>query len=46
MSNKLILGLLVIYFIIAIVSLFEKNYTKLEYWIGAILIVHSTLKWK
>ena len=46
MSDKIILILLITYFVILVVSIFEKNYTRAEYWLGAMLIIHATMKLK
>ncbi len=44
MSSNLMKFLLIIYGAICVASLFEKNWTRLEYWVGAALIVHATLR--
>ena len=44
MSDRLIVGLILAYAVICAVSLYEKNYNRLLYWIGAILIQLSVLK--
>ena len=44
LSSLLIKILLVEYVVIMGVCIFEGNWIRMEYWIGAILIVHATLK--
>ena len=42
-STNVTYFLLVVYAYIAVASIYEQNWNRLEYWTGALLIVHSTL---
>lgn len=44
MSDKLIIILLIFYAVILMFSIAEGHWARVEYWIGAILIVHATLR--
>ena len=44
MSTNLIYILLVFYLVILIASLWEKNYMRALYWLGAMLIVVATMR--
>ena len=46
MSTNLIYLLLVFYGVILVVSAIEGNWGRVEYWIGALLIVHATMRIK
>jgi len=43
MSNGLMIFLLVMYFIISVISLFEQNHPRALYWFGALIITASVL---
>ena len=43
-STQMTYFLLAVYAYIAVASVFEHNWNRLEYWTGALLIVHSTLR--
>ena len=43
MSNILIRLLIVEYLIILVVCLFERNYMRALYWLGAAIIVYATI---
>ena len=43
-SSNLTYFLLGVYALTAAASIYEHNWNRLEYWTGALLIVHSTLR--
>jgi len=42
-SDKVMVGFLIAYFLLSIVCLFEKNYPRALYWVSAGLITSSVL---
>lgn len=42
-SDKIIVGLLAVYAVLAVVCLFEKNYVRSLYWFASVLITVSVL---
>lgn len=44
MSNNILKFLIAVYGIIIISAVFEKNWNRIEYFLGAMLISHSILK--
>jgi hypothetical protein len=45
-GDRLMQGLLVVYFIIACTFAYEQNWAKMTYWIGAAIITGSVLVMK
>lgn len=46
LSSLFIKILLLEYIVIMIICLYEHNWVRVEYWLGALLIVHATLRLK
>ena len=43
MSTNLMRFLMIVYALIVLFSLYEHNWRRAEYWIGALLITHAVL---